>query len=258
MDQSEGNSRKSALRNGPYSASAVGPSKHARVDEDLVPKTLFGDGAGQSVPKSSNYADTPVTAIKSNIQSEGLLGKGGSAEKGSGGSGGAGGDDGGKEGSNSGKLDAGMAVLLARMESMDANLNSKFDTLQSQLSDQANEFKSELAKLRAEVVSRVQFEGLEKRVVELEAGGLASSRINWLQDQLNRLDPANKSLSFSGFISTSAAGRRANIETFLTSVMGESVPICQIEHIFKGPSGDRKMSALSLVEFLHVPSASRS
>ena len=116
------------------------------------------------------------------------------------------------------------------------------------MSDQANEFKTELAKLRAELVSRVQFEGLEKRVVELEAGGLASSRIDWLQDQLNRLDPANRSLSFSGFTSTSAAGRRANVEKFLQSVMVESVPICQVEHIFRGPSGDRKMSDLSIVE----------
>ena len=92
-----------------------------------------------------------------------------------------------------------MEVLIAKMEAMNANLNSKFGTLQSQLSDQANEFKTELAKLRAELVSHVQFEGLEKLVVELEAGGLASSRIDWLQAQLNRIDPANRSLSFSSF-----------------------------------------------------------
>ena len=63
------------------------------------------------------------------------------------------------------------------------------------------------------------------------------------------MDPANKSLAFNGFTSVSAAGRRASIEIFLASVMGEAVNISQVEHIFKGPSGDRKMSALSVVEF---------
>ena len=63
--------------------------------------------------------------------------------------------------------------------------------------------------------------------------------------------PKNRDLEIKyrvPFTSTSAAGRRANVETFLQSVMGEIVPICQVEHIFRGPSGDRKMSALSVVE----------
>ena len=227
MDESVGNVRKSALRGGPYSASAAGSGKFARVEEDSLPRTLFGGGP---------------------VQSEGVPGTGGAGERGAGGSGGAGGDGGGG-GVDPGTLDAGIVILLAKMEAMNTNLDSKFVSLQSQLSDQAAAFNSEIAKLRAELVSQVEFKRLEKRLDDLEAGCLPTVQIDFLQEQLNRLDPANKSLCFAGFKSTSSNGRDAQIKAFLKDIMAEDLNICQIQHIFKGPVGSRSMSQLSVVEF---------
>ena len=93
-------------------------------------------------------------------------------------------------GSGSESSTSDMKMLLNEMKGLRTSFDIKFDKLERQIVVQAEEFKAELVKLRAELVSRVEFEGLEKRVTELEAGGLASSQINWLQDQLNRLDPA--------------------------------------------------------------------
>ena len=133
-------------------------------------------------------------------------------------------------------------------------MNTKSDALQRQLVDQAKQigdqakvFQEELAKLRAEMVSSVQFGVLEARVQKLEAGGLASSEISFLQQQVNRLDPANRSLAFTGFKSTSANGRNALIQNFLTTTSSDP-RVLNIEHIWKGPPGDRSMSSLSIVE----------
>ena len=61
-----------------------------------------------------------------------------------------------------------------------------------------------------------------------EGGEVGSARLIALQEQVNRLDPANKSLLFSKFTSVSASGRDANIQAFLQSIT-ESTPV-QIEH----------------------------
>ena len=121
-----------------------------------------------------------------------------------------------------------MATLIAKIDAMNTNLNLQFSNLQSQLFAQATQFQEEISKLRLELVSRVEFERLENRIDDLESGGLANVQIDFLQEQLKRLDPANKSLAFAGFKSSSANGRRTQIEVFLKSILADDVPSCSI------------------------------
>ena len=133
-----------------------------------------------------------------------------------------------------------MQQILKEMKSLRINV-------EGMIKDQAFHFNEELSKLRAELVSRVEFQGLEERVKVLETGGLASSEIAWMQQQVNRLDPANRSLAFTGLKSTSANGRVALIESFL-KISGGDPKIQNIEYVWKGPPGDRSMSSLCIVE----------
>ena len=77
-----------------------------------------------------------------------------------------------------------MNMLSKQMSELSLNMNAKFDIVQTsvdnlnkQLAEQAATFKEELAKLRVEMVSRVEFEAFEKRVQKLETGGLASAQV---------------------------------------------------------------------------------
>ena len=87
-----------------------------------------------------------------------------------------------------------MSLLLAKMEALNTNLDSKFASLNQKLNSQAEEFRVELGVLRAEMVNEQQFVKLEERVVALESGGVANTQLTWFQNQLNRLDPANESI----------------------------------------------------------------
>ena len=65
---------------------------------------------------------------------------------------------------------------------------------------------------------------------------------------MNRLDPANKSLCFSGFQSDDVSARVSCIESALSALEGS--PKClNIEHIWKGAPGSRSVGPLSIVEF---------
>ena len=88
-----------------------------------------------------------------------------------------------------------MNMLSKQMSELSLNMNSKFDIVQTsvdnlnkQLAEQAATFKEELAKLRVEMVSRVEFEAFEKRVQKLETGGLASAQVAAFQKQMSILN----------------------------------------------------------------------
>ena len=148
-----------------------------------------------------------------------------------------------------------MNMLSKQMSELSLNMNSKFDIVQTsvdnlnkQLAEQAATFKEELAKLRVEMVSRVEFEAFEKRVQKLETGGLASAQVAALQKQVERLDPANKSLSFVGWKDVSGEARVAKIQEFLNKI-GSDQGVQRIEHVWSGTPGSRKMTGISIVEF---------
>ena len=61
---------------------------------------------------------------------------------------------------------------------MNLNMTSRFESLQTQIADQAASFQQELSTLRGEMVSKVKFESLEGRVASLESEGLGSSQVS--------------------------------------------------------------------------------
>ena len=62
----------------------------------------------------------------------------------------------------------------------------------------------------------------------------------WFQQQFNKSDPANKSLCFSGFKSTSANVRDALIRAVVSDILPED-GICQIEYVFSGSMRNSKI-----------------
>ena len=135
--------RKSALRNGLYSAP---PLKVARTLEgelasvaDTVSESQGGSGSGVG----GSAAGVSVGA--------GAAGGAGGSEVGGAGTGGGGAGAGASQ--NSGTMDASMSVLIAKMDALNTSFDSKFATLNQKLTDQSEEFKVELGVLRAEMVS---------------------------------------------------------------------------------------------------------
>jgi len=68
-----------------------------------------------------------------------------------------------------------------------------------------------------------------------------------LQSQRGRLDPAKKSLCFKGVKEMNADKRSECIEYFLDYI-GVSAVIRSIEHIAKGPYGNRSLTPVSVLE----------
>ena len=98
------------------------------------------------------------------------------------------------------------------------------------------------------MVTKQVFAKLESRVACLEAGGLASAQIGWLQEQVNRLDSGRKSLSFAAFADSFAATRLRAIEKHLHEHVGSHVQVVSVDHLWKGAPGNRAMGPLSIVE----------
>ena len=74
-----------------------------------------------------------------------------------------------------------LSKMMAEFAKITLNMNQQFQNVKAQLTNQAADFKIELEKLRAEVVSKPVFGQLENRVKELESGGVATSQIALLQ-----------------------------------------------------------------------------
>ena len=85
----------------------------------------------------------------------------------------------------------------------------------------------------------------------LESGDTTADNpdLKFLQSQLDRLDPARKSLSFIGFQSTDAIARTKVIEDFFKEHFASLQSRITIEHVMKGPVNDRKMKSVSIIEF---------
>jgi len=137
-----------------------------------------------------------------------------------------------------------MSVNLGqRIDGMSSNLGQRIDSIQVQFENLKNDLKT----LQSETVTKVVFQSLEERVSKLEAGGVPKPETKWLQMQVNRLDPANKSLCFRDFTTTDAAKRVAAIEATLANLNVDS-GIRRIEHIWTGPRDKRVMSTNTIVE----------
>ena len=100
---------------------------------------------------------------------------------------------------------------------------------------------------RADVITKSEFQAWRKRIETLGAGELPNAQVSWMQQQVNRLDPANKSLAFKEFSEFDGPRRTAAIEKFFYNIDLKNV-IVNIDHIYSGPPGQRVMSPVSVVE----------
>ena len=156
--------------------------------------------------------------------------------------------------------------ISRQMRSMSLNMDTKFENVQSQISNlkgdvhnqlvqlkgdiqtQLSDFKLELARVKEEAVTKVVFESLEARVANLEQVGIQSPEVSWLKDQVNRLDPSNKCIAIKNFGTQSGSERDVCIQKFLEDNLGNP-RVQSIEHISGWVDGVRKMTPVSVVEF---------
>ena len=143
-----------------------------------------------------------------------------------------------------------MKDLLKEMRKMNSNLGGKIDQVQEQfqlMQTQFEDLKKDVQKLEENSVTKTLFQKLEERVAALEQGGLPNTQMNWMSQQINRLDPANKSLALKSSTEMDIHKRNFMIEEILANVCSKT-DIQSIEHIGKGPKNDRSLSGVSVVE----------
>ena len=106
--------------------------------------------------------------------------------------------------------------------------------------------------LKSDVVTQKQFDSLQVRVEKLEGAGAnkggSSQEVRAWHLQLDRLDPANKSLAFHGICDINLARRTLKLEAILVETTGCPKPVC-VEHVHKGKQGERSPTKVSLIEF---------
>ena len=119
-------------------------------------------------------------------------------------------------------------------------MNIKFATLQQ-----------ELAQIKTEMVTKQEFTTLENRVASLEQQGSKNTNpeIKALRSQLHRLDPAQKTLAFEGFVDKNLSARATKIEEILAQVPN-CPPMVHIDHISKGPKDGRVPASVSLMNLV--------
>ena len=127
-----------------------------------------------------------------------------------------------------------MQDLLLKIRNVNNNIDHKFEVLQE-----------EINALKADMVSKVEFEDIVSRVKKLEETSI-SNQVSLLKQQLTRLDPTNKSVCINGFKEVDLTKRAACIDQLLSSHFG--VQARSIDHIYLGQGTDRKLSQISIVE----------
>ena len=99
------------------------------------------------------------------------------------------------------------------------------------------------------MVSKEMFDSLASRVAMIESNpdGKIGSEVNSLRKQLARLDPAHRSIRIAGFELSQTEDRMKFIEESLSKM---SLPkMVSIDHLYKGPAGNRSLASSCLVEF---------
>ena len=122
--------------------------------------------------------------------------------------------------------------IMTKLTSMHVDMDSKFSVVQRQYT----ELRTELSSLKQDMVTQANFTRLEARVFDLENQQLQSDtpEMNFLLQQLDRLDPARKSLSVVGFKNSTARSRTTIIEEFIRTNFPSEQGHVYIEHISKG------------------------
>ena len=119
------------------------------------------------------------------------------------------------------------------VKDMNTNMNSKFAGVQNDL----KVLKEEMNQMKLDMVTKVQFEELETRVHKLEMNVVSAANpdMSFLQSQLERLDPAHKSISLKSFKGEVAKDRESLIQKFFSDKLPDFASKISIEHVYKGP-----------------------
>ena len=132
-----------------------------------------------------------------------------------------------------------MGKLMAEFGKLHNSINEKFANLQA-----------ELTQLKAEMVTKQAFEALEARVQQLESqtASAHSPQMNFIKQHLARLDPANKCICIRGFNDKNIVSRRACIAKLMEQHF-QKPNIVNVDDLYTGPKGERKLSDITIVEF---------
>ena len=140
----------------------------------------------------------------------------------------------------------GFAELLQEIRAGNQDVDAKFGVISSQFAT----LHIEIAQIKSEVVTQVQFGELQSRVSKLEssAGVAGGTGVEALTMQLDRLDPARKCLAIHGIVDANLDARTKHLEKLFSDVSGCPSPV-YFDHIHKGKAGERSVTKVSLVEF---------
>ena len=96
--------------------------------------------------------------------------------------------------------------------------------------------KAEIGAMKADMVIKEAIQSLESRVASLEIvqhGRGSGKEVVWMQQQMSRFDPANKSLFFKGLTQQNPATRTNILEEYFASI-DDKDSIVSIEHHWTG------------------------
>ena len=138
---------------------------------------------------------------------------------------------------NAGVQQTTLDTIIIEIRRGNQNVEDKFQQLYLQLSQ-----------MRAEMVTRTEFETLTNRVDKLEATSSYSdtNEVKYLRQQLSKLDPCVKCIRINDCKVENESERTRDLEQILKAVCNE-IQIVGIEHIYQGAKGARKISGLSIV-----------
>ena len=137
-----------------------------------------------------------------------------------------------------------MRDLMRALNRMESSLGNRIDVLKDSLAS----LRADLVQMKEDMVTKTVFAKLEESVAALEKTGVPNTQNVWMQQQMSRLDPANKSSFFTGIVQNNAK-TRADILRQIIKDTGEDSQISNIEDLWSGPPGKRVITSNVIVEF---------
>ena len=114
--------------------------------------------------------------------------------------------------------------VMGAIQTLSVDVNFKFVSVENCLM----EFRAELGALKAEMVSRQMFDKLEARVSDLELKGFACPDLEFLRQQVDKFDPANKSIRVRGFVQKSLNERKSCVDKIIQDL---GISVLRSDHI---------------------------
>ena len=96
-----------------------------------------------------------------------------------------------------------MRDLMKALNRMESSLGRRIYVL----SDSLASLRVDLVQMKEDMATKTVIAKLEERVAALEKTGVPNTQNVWMQQQMSRLDPANKFLFFTGIVQNNAKTR---------------------------------------------------